>query len=256
MIIDAHVHLSEDGKWFNSLYDSSLTKLLDSLEESDIDKAIVLPIAPFIKNDFVKSVTERYSEKLIGFCSIDPKDSKGLAELKRCCRSGDFFGVKLHPRIQQTAILDSTIGSIIEMAASYDLPVIIDAWVYPHDTQGIQVIDSFIFLSSEHPEAKIILPHLGGFMYKSMPRVASETKNIWFDISYIFSRFNMDLLQREICPVLEKIGYDRLIYGSDFPEVGIKQYKQIANELFEFLNWPDAWKHDVFYRNIMRLIYM
>jgi hypothetical protein len=224
------------------------------MNESVIDKAIVLPIAPFINNDFIQSITEKYPENLIGFCSVDPKDSECVPELKRCCASGAFSGVKLHPRLQKTDISNQNIQLIVEIATENKLPVIIDAWIGPHDTGGDEMIESFIALSLENPDANLILPHLGGFIYNSMIRVASETKNIWFDVSYIFSRFNLDLLHREICPVLEKIGHKRIIYGSDFPEIQMNTYKTLSIQMFEYLDWPDTWKNDVFYRNVLQLI--
>jgi len=254
MIIDAHVHVTENGKWFNSSYDSSIVCLLRSMNESAIDKAIVLPIAPFINNIFVQSIIEKYPEKLIGFCSIDPNNSECATELKRCCASGSFSGVKLHPKLQQTSIRNKNVQLIIEIATENKLPLIIDAWIGPHDTGGDEMIESFIELSLNNPDANIILPHLGGFMYNSMIRVASETQNIWFDISYVLSRFNIDLLYREICPVLEKIGHRKIIYGSDFPEIQMNMYRILSIQMFEYLDWPDTWKNDVFYRNITRLI--
>lgn len=254
MIIDSHVHVTENGKWFNSSHDSSVAHLLQSMDESAIDKAIVLPIAPYINNVFIQSIIEKYPEKIIGFCSIDPNNSECVPELKRCCASGTFSGVKLHPRLQQTDIGNRNVQLIVEIATENKLQVIIDAWIGPHDTGGDEMIESFIALSLKNPDANFILPHLGGFMYNSMIRVASETKNVWFDISYILSRLNIDLLHREICPVLEKIGHKKIIYGSDFPEIQMNMYKTLSIQIFEYLNWPNTWKNDVFYRNVTQLI--
>ena len=44
MITDCHVHITENGKWFNTDYDASLKFALNEMDRSDTSKAILLPI--------------------------------------------------------------------------------------------------------------------------------------------------------------------------------------------------------------------
>lgn len=95
MIIDAHVHRRENGKWFNANHNASVERLIKSLGESEIDKAVVLPIAPFISNEVVAKVCSEYPEKLIGFASVNPLDSDAVKKLEEDVIKYDLKGLKV-----------------------------------------------------------------------------------------------------------------------------------------------------------------
>jgi len=65
MIIDAHVHVTPDGKWFNTDHDASVESLISELDEASIDKAILLPVEGFIENDFIVDVCKKYPDRFM-----------------------------------------------------------------------------------------------------------------------------------------------------------------------------------------------
>ncbi len=81
MLIDAHVHITPDGKWFNSTYDASLTTLLAEMDENKVSRTVLLPIKGAIENEFVTTTCLQYPGKFIGAVSVDPALEECVAQL-------------------------------------------------------------------------------------------------------------------------------------------------------------------------------
>ncbi|HHC19235.1 MAG TPA: hypothetical protein ENK81_02385, partial [Euryarchaeota archaeon] len=68
---------------------------------SDIDIAVILPIAPYITNDYVHKVVSYEPKRLVGFASVVPNPSDiAIKELRRAIEDLGLKGLKLHPSIQ------------------------------------------------------------------------------------------------------------------------------------------------------------
>lgn len=72
MIIDAHVHLTPNGKWFNTKYDASIGRLLREMDKADVDRAVVIAIEGQIDNDFVAKVVSEHPDRFWGIGSVNP----------------------------------------------------------------------------------------------------------------------------------------------------------------------------------------
>jgi predicted TIM-barrel fold metal-dependent hydrolase len=251
MIIDAHVHVTENGKWFNTHHDASLERLILSLEESGIDKAVVLPIAPFVSNQFVARVCSEYPDRLMGFASVNPLERDAADILVECIENG-LKGLKLHPKLQKFQLSDLNAQKVIEKAADLKIPVVIDAWVQPEDSVYQHVIHSIAATARRIPHAHIILTHLGGYKYNEILPVSKETKNIYFDLSFVMAHVDHETLYNYIAPLIREIGADHLIYGSDYPEIDIKNYYLFAQKfLDDFFSRKE--KNLILGDNILRL---
>src|SRR3990172_10037888 len=106
MIIDAHTHIHPDPKGFGERYDASLETLISSLEKSDVDKAILLPISPYVPNEFIAEACRKYPDLLIGFASVNPLDPGSPDKLMHDVKKYNLKGLKLHPRIQKFSLGD------------------------------------------------------------------------------------------------------------------------------------------------------
>lgn len=232
MIIDAHVHVTENGKWFNTQYDASCERLILSLEESGIDKAVVLPIAPFVSNQFVVQVCNKYPDRLMGFASVDPLRRDAADILVECIENG-LKGLKLHPKLQKFHLSDLNAQRVIQKAADLKIPVVIDAWVTPEDSVYQDLIDSIADTARRIPHAHIVLTHLGGHKYNEILPVSKANRNIYFDLSFIMTHVDHETLYNHLGPLIREIGADHLIYGSDYPEIDITNYYLSAQEFFD-----------------------
>lgn len=253
-VIDAHVHITEDGKWFHTDYDASVEKLLINLEESKIDKAVILPIAPFISNEFVAKVCSQYPDKFIGFVSVYPNDKNALNELEKSVINYGLKGLKLHPKFQGFKLNEPNVELVIKKAAELKIPVLIDAWVRPQDTEYQDLISSIAQVAKKIPSAKIILAHLGGFNYNEIPQIARENNNIYFDLSFILTHFNRDVIYNHIIPVIKYVDANRLIYGSDYPEIDVETYLKSTREIFNNMGFKLEEKRYIFRKTIGSLL--
>lgn len=254
MIIDAHVHITENGKWFETGHDASLKKLLISLDDNKIEKAILLPIVPYISNEYISTVCNEYPEIFFGFCSVHTLEKNAADILENYVTNYGFKGLKLHPKLQGFDTYDSSLGKIIKKATELKIPVLIDAWVKKDECNFSKIISLIETIAQHHPSCNIILPHLGGYSYKKMPEISKRFPNISFDLSFVLSRFDGHILHEEIIPIIQSIESKKLIFGSDFPEIDIRQYLIKSNQIFNELNYSTREIEAVFSKNIRNLL--
>ena len=254
MIIDAHVHITKDGKWFDTGNDASLKKLIVSLDENKIDRAILLPIFPYISNEYILNVCNEYPEKFIGFCSVNPLKRDAVNDLEHYVVDYGLKGLKLHPKIQGFFSYDNSINNVIIKATDLKIPVLIDAWIKQDEINSSKIINLIETIAQKHPSCKIILPHLGGYSYKKMPEISKKFSNISFDLSFVLSKFDGNVLQNEIIPIIQKIGSRKLIFGSDFPEIDITQYLKRSSQVFTDMHYSSRDFDAVFSKNIRNLL--
>lgn len=90
--VDIHTHL---GQTWNHTEPLSAAELLRWMDQSDIAQAVVLPLvspessAYPITTDYVLEATRPHRDRLIPFCSVDPRTSysgglKGLTDMLKC----------------------------------------------------------------------------------------------------------------------------------------------------------------------------
>lgn len=220
MIIDAHTHIHPDPKGLGDKYDASIENLINSLNNSEVDKAIVLPIYPEIPNKFVADVCKRYPTKLIGFASVNPLEGERAVKiLEEDVKKYNLKGLKLHPRLQNFDLRDSRLIPLFRKCAELKIPVMIDAFpgIDLRSNESIPLLIGRV--ASIVPEVNIIIAHAGGYKILDTLFVAKSHKNLYLDISYILLYFQGSSIEQDVEFVIKKIGADRCIYGSDHPQM-------------------------------------
>jgi len=252
MIIDGHVHVTEDGKWFDTHHDASLARLIREMDNCDIEKAVLLPIAPFTSNKFIASVCQQYPDRFIGFGSVNPIAEGAVETLRNEFSELGLKGIKLHPRLQKFSLADERAIDVIRKAAERNIPLVIDAWI-GKDMKGIELIDDIELVAGQVPEAKIIFTHLGGFAHDRVPEMAKNHSNIYFDLSFVLTYFDRDYLEMNIIQIMKEIDSSRMMYGSDFPEVKANEsYSATKLLIDEHFSPKDS--RQIFGESILKLI--
>jgi predicted TIM-barrel fold metal-dependent hydrolase len=254
VIIDAHVHITKNGKWFNTDYDASVERLIKSLEESKIDKAVVLPIAPLISNDFVAKVCDDYPDKLIGFASVNPRDSDAVKKLEEDVIKYNLKGLKLHPRLQNFKPNNPVHFPIYKKAEELGIPILFDTFLNKPTLLKDQIPLLYDEIARIIPDTPIIMAHFGGFKFLEALAVANANKNIYFDISGTLEYFYNTPYQDQIKFVLEKIGFNRVIYGSDYPEKDVQETLIVTKEVFKCFNISKENSYKIFSKNIIKIL--
>lgn len=220
MIIDAHTHIHPNPLGFGPNRDASPEALAEGLREAGIDRAVVLAIEPDMSNEYVAAECAKHPE-FIGFVSLNPKTPETARPLlEQYVGSGRMHGVKLHGRRQGfgNEHLPGLI-SVVEQAAEFDVPVLIDAFPYGDTFFRIQEVRMINDVAAAVPKARIILAHCGGVTCIDALMAVRANANIVVDVSFTPVWFAGSSVYTDLVFVLKKIGPHRILHGSDAPDV-------------------------------------
>lgn len=222
MIIDAHTHIHPDIRGFGSNRDASAATLVAALGAAGITQAVVLAIEPDMGNAFVAQACTEHPE-LIGFASLNPLDSRSADEnIQAYLASGRMQGVKLHPRRQGFGLAQARqVIELVEKVAAYDVPVLMDAFAYGATYYNIQEVRLIHEVASAVPKARIIMAHVGGIQLMEALMVVKGNRNVVVDVSFTPHWFAGSSIYSDLIFVMRKIGPQRILHGSDSPEVPV-----------------------------------
>jgi predicted TIM-barrel fold metal-dependent hydrolase len=230
LIIDAHTHVHPEKDGYGARYDARIEFLIRNLEESEVDKAVLLPIAadsPFVKrtdNRFIAECCEKYPDKLIGFASVHPLEGPDpVKRLEHDVLTYGLQGLKMHPRLQGLAADDPRWVPLVEKAAELGLPVAVDALLWKPTPLRDQLPINIDVLCKRVPQAKIIICHAGGFHFMDALAVAVANDNAYLDISISLQYFYETPFEDQFVFILKQVGAKRVIYGSDHPQNPAKE---------------------------------
>lgn len=223
--------------------------LVALLDEAGIEKAAVLSEAYWFdapdaaldakaalarvheENDWTAAQAERYPQRLFAFCSFNPLAAHALGELARCADSGRFAGIKLH---LDTSGVDlgnrehlAKLGAVMSAANERRLPLLIHA--RGRGEYGSEHARNLVELAREAaPDVPVQIAHLWGGTAVSLDALTAYAdaiandgvRNLWFDVSDAALVAQDDALRKALVGQMRRIGFDRLLYGSDAAFVG------------------------------------
>jgi len=229
-IVDTHVHLEREAHTISPDRDATMTSVDRNLSDAHIAAAGLVTIAPKgdigvtrARNDMVSSAVKKAPKRFFAFGSVHPDDGEAaIVELERMAKNG-IRGLKLHPNTQNFDVASANVDRIVQKAAELKLVILFDGYS-PFDANET---GKFIVLAVSHPQAKIILAHMGGprfldmmafFVLKSYPTIYK--RNVWFDVSGIAHMIaGSPSLSEQLRHTCRLVGIDRILFGSDFPLV-------------------------------------
>ncbi len=255
MIIDFHTHVHERADGFGAGRDASVTALVEQVSRAEIDRAVVYALAPLVSNEFVAAACRQHPGKLLGFASVPPLDP-GAAEILEEAVSGlGLRGLKLHPRIQGFGLDDfDRIVPVVERAAVLRIPVVIDAFSQGADWYLRREVELSGRLAAAVPQAMIVMAHAGGHRVQEALIVARACKNVYLDISFTVGFFAGSHVVDDLCFVIRKIGAERILFGSDYPEFSILEALDAARAVLERAGFGEAECQEVLGGNAERIL--
>ncbi|MBQ8831498.1 MAG: amidohydrolase family protein [Oscillospiraceae bacterium] len=233
MKIDFHTHIFPDalaekavdsmqrglkavsGKGLPVFSDATKSGLYTSMEKSEIDLCVALPVATSAKqtetiNNFAKRVTDG---NIISFGSVFPGAPDSLKWLERLAKEG-FLGIKLHPEYQGANIHSREMIDIINKCYDLGLVVVIHTGVDfgiepPVHCTPEQMRKALNYFDGNN----VVAAHLGGFMMWDDVEKYLVGTNLILDTSML-SRF----MNKEQCArIIRSHGFDKTVCGSDSP---------------------------------------
>ncbi len=244
LIIDAHVHTfvseevgkqvleqikSEQGVPYFCL--GTIEELRATIETCSISKAVMVNFAPvnWTKgNNFWTCAIAKDTEDLIPFISPHPymKGRKPVDEIKHKLPWG-AKGIKFHPDAQKFYPNDKKLWPIYEFCQEKNLPMVFHSGKNINSPGQFSEPRLFAEVLTEFPKLTLVLAHLGNGFWDQTKKLAAEFSNVFFDtaiaISGIYTRDEKTreqyLSDEESIDMIETIGSERIMFGSDFPWV-------------------------------------
>lgn len=257
MIFDAHVHLVGPGWLHERFFDgigrvfavgteldpAAVTKqlrefvidptgerLISEMDAASIDRSCVFALdyglltgepATSIEeqNQVVARVVRRFSDRLIGFCSVDPRRPEALDLFRRSVEDWGFSGLKLHPASGWFPH-DEAFYPLYEQCSHYGLPLLIHTGGQPGPMksrcgQPIYIDD----VAGLFPELNIIMAHCGYGWWEEALMVGSMKPNCYVDFSGWQGMFltNPTHFYTVLRRALDVLGPHRVLFGTDGP---------------------------------------
>lgn len=216
------------------------------------------------ENDWVANRVVEHPDQLVGFFSVNPVASGSAAEIERCRSLGKFAGLKLHLANSDVDLRHpehvDQLAETFELANSLGLPIAIHLRTRRVD-YGRE--DAQIFMERVLPKAMDVvvqIAHVGGWSgYDEATDEALGAFTDWIDLEPLIPRVYFDLsavVKRvgrderkssaersgnrwrperrhgRLVERLRKIGLDRVLFGTDWPEWTPRMYAMdLANSL-------------------------
>jgi uncharacterized protein len=189
------------------------------------------------------------NEDLFCFAAFHPDDPKGLAMAENVLSHPRVVGIKLQLLVQRFFPDDSRLYPLYEMIMEKNKRILFHVGTGPAGNRYVGV-DNFKKLLRRYPDLPANVAHMGGFEYRAFFDLLTAHKNLYFDTSFSFlPRAGLLFDLGNECLEQNK---DRIVYGSDFPNVVFPREDEIHYLLSS--NLSDAFYRKVFFENGNKLL--
>ena len=216
-------------------WDPDGSKTIARMDEAGVDVSVTMPmdrglltgdegVVPWMeRNEGYYELTQMWPGRLHSFCGVDPRRPDAAKFLRRALEEWGFLGLKLYPT---TGFFpdDEIVYPLYEVLREFDAPVLLHQGhsggrlksKYGHPVW----VDS---AAADFPEVNFVLGH--GGRYETWAReamnVAIYKTNVHIEISLWQHWASPDDLLRTFVWIRDRIGIDRLLFGSDMTNVRV-----------------------------------
>jgi predicted TIM-barrel fold metal-dependent hydrolase len=235
-VIDAHVHVFPEKlfaavrQWFDQhawhiRYQLTTSQAFDFLLDRGVDHIVALQYAhaPGIAghlNQYMIDQCRPYAGRVTGLATVFPGEPDAEAILQHAFDAG-LGGLKLHAHVQCFDIGSSDVDGIFDTCQANGKPVVIHfgkepkSPAYHCDPHAICSVDKLERVLNDFPRLKLCVPHLGFSETVDYRKLIETYDTLWLDTTMVLTGY---------FPLDEKIDLrryrkDRIMYGSDFPNI-------------------------------------
>lgn len=253
-VIDAHVHIfpqvifSAIREWFDEnaweiRYKLRTSQIFDFLLSRGIKHIVALQYAhkPGIAdklNLYMAGKCREHPNRITGMATIFPGEENAGGILKEAFALG-LCGLKLHAHVQCFDMNSDCMNVIYDICRSNGKPIIMHVGrepkspAYHCDPYEICSADKLERVLQDFPGLKICVPHLGFDEISAYKKLIEKYDNLWLDTTMILAGY---------FPVKDKIELDsfridRIMYGSDFPNIPYAWDRELKRLKESGLSW-------------------
>lgn len=200
-------------------------------------------------NDSIAALAEKSRGEgflTVGFAGMHQDFPDFAGEIDRIEKLG-LKGVKLHPDIQQIDVDDEKLFPLYEILEGR-MPVYFHIgdnrpqYRFSEAKKLRRVLDRF-------PRLEVVAAHLGGYRAAAEAiEYLSGDPRVWYDTSSAL----WYLSPEEATDIIDALGHDRVMFGTDYP------VKNIDTELalFARLGLTESQREDILWNNAMRFLHL
>ena len=222
-----------------------LSLFITQLDAAGIDKAVISAEdvttragAEIVSNEEVRSLVDRYPDRLIGFASVDPKRPDAAEVLEKAFTELRLSGLKLSPAMQYFMPNDPVMKPVYELCLKYNKPILFEAgmtWVKNSPSKYSNPLN-FEETAIEYPDLRMCLGHFGwpwtretAMLILKYPNLYADTALLYFDSPKQFfeTTFNDQLGEYWI----DRMLFDKVMFGSTYPRIEQKRMVKAVDAL-------------------------
>jgi predicted TIM-barrel fold metal-dependent hydrolase len=184
------------------------------------------------ENAYLLESAHRYPGRIIPFISLPQEGKAAIAELEQGTRAGARGIGEMAPGTYGASLWNiETMRPLFAAIKKKGLPVIIhcnEPMGHPYPGKGKVGLAEMRILVDALRGLKVILAHWGGgfFFYELMPEIAAICAGVYYDTAASPFLYNKRIYQI----ALSIIGPQRILFGSDYPLIPPRRYKQEMEE--------------------------
>ena len=177
-------------------------------------------------NDWLAAQVRRHPGRLIGFGVVQPAAPGAAEEAARCARLGLRGIGELNADAQGWALEDdAALAPLVRACVDAGLPWTLhcsEPVGHAYPGKGTATPDRVVSLAERHGDLQLICAHLGGGLpfYAHMHEVRELCRRLWFDTAAVPFLYDPTVY----ASVVELVGADRILLGSDHPLLRIPRY--------------------------------
>jgi predicted TIM-barrel fold metal-dependent hydrolase len=262
-VIDAHVHVfppnifSAIWKWFDKnawriRYQLTSSEIFDFLLSHGIKHIVALQYAhkPGIAtglNAYMAETCKAYRNHVTGMATVFPGEKNAEKQLQKAFDLG-LGGLKLHAHVQCFDMNADYMYRLYECCQRNGKPIVMHVSREPKS--DAYSCDPYVLCAAEKvepvlkdfPNLRICVPHLGFDEIWAYKNLIEKYENLWLDTTMVIT----DYFQLKERVGLAHYRSDRIMYGSDFPNIPYSWDKEL-NELKE-LQLPEEALENISYK--------
>jgi predicted TIM-barrel fold metal-dependent hydrolase len=235
-VIDAHVHLFPDRlfeaiwRWFDEhgwpiRYKLKTPQVIEFALSRGVERIVALhyshkPGMARAMNEYMASIV-RENPQVTGLATVFPGEPDTKAILEEAFAAG-LAGVKLHCHVQCFGVDDPILADVYETCILHDKPVLIHAGREPSgagykcDPHELCHADRTAAVLRGYPKLRLCVPHLGIDEVAGYTALLERHDNLWLDTTMALADY---FPEDEACFRLVEARPDRIMYGTDFPNI-------------------------------------
>ncbi len=236
-VADRSAHLQAD-LWFGELYEAPNARMVDAIgllaamDDAGVEQAIMCgwpwtdPGLCREHNDYLAAASRQSHGRLAWLGTVAPGAVGAAAEAERCLDLGSSGIGELNADAQGFDLASD--GALMEISAVLERaarPLLLHASEpvgHRYPGKGTATPDRLLTFIVNNPRLTVVLAHWGGGLpfYELMPDVAELTANVVYDSAASTYLYRAGIFRT----VLDIVGQDRVLWGSDHPVLGMKTF--------------------------------